>query len=268
MAIIERALGKVMGAVLLGLVLASPGEAQTPPVTEARLDIRRAQASRRELEASLAQIDTILRSPGYSTRIREAKRREAALIRERLTEGDLQVGDQIAIQTLGEEAFTGNFVIQAGRTLALPGIDPIPLRGVLRSEAEEYLTQQLGKYVRNPSVKVITSIRLAVLGGVSKQGFYQVPADVLISDAIMAAGGPIGEANPNKSRVVRSESEILNQAEVAQAIVQGATLDQLNLRAGDQIYVDEAVRRRDRTTSILAILGLVTSITYLALRIF
>src|SRR4030095_11581103 len=80
--------------------------AQTPPVTEARLDTRRAQATRRALEASLAQIDTILKSPGYSSRIRESKSREATLIRDRLNEGDLQVGDQILLEVLNEKDFT------------------------------------------------------------------------------------------------------------------------------------------------------------------
>jgi len=262
-----RATLRLASTLLLGLP-AVPATAQTPPVTEARLDTRRAQASRRELEASLAQIDTILKSPGYSSRIREAKRREAALIRDRLTEGDLQVGDQIALSVLNEEAFTGTFLILAGRVLALPGLPGIPLRGVLRSEAEQYLTEQLGKYVRNPSVKVTTSIRLAVLGSVSKQGFYQVPADVLISDAIMVAGGPIGEANPNKSRILRSENEILSREEVAQAIVQGATLDQLNLRAGDQIFVDEDARKPGSFRTVLAVVGAVTSVAFLATRLF
>jgi protein involved in polysaccharide export with SLBB domain len=253
--------------VLLGIATAS-SVAQTPPVTEARLDTRRAQATRRELEASLAQIDTILKSPGYSSRIRDSKRRESALIRDRLNEGDLQVGDQILLEVLNEKDFSGTFTIGAGRTLTLPGIPPIPLRGILRSEAEEYLAEQMSKYVRNPSVRVVTSIRLAVLGSVGKQGFYQVPADVLISDAIMVAGGPVGEANPNKSHVVRASSEILNQAEVSEAIVQGATLDQLNLRAGDQIFVDEGLRRASRMTTILGVLGLATSIAYLFTRLF
>lgn len=263
---ITRGLVGTAGAVLLGL-LASGLEAQTPPVAEARLDTRRAQATRRELEASLAQIDTILRSPGYSTRIRESKRREAALIRERLAEGDIQVGDQIALQVLGEDTFSGQFTIQAGRTLVLPGLDPIPLRGVLRSEAEGHITEHLAKYVRNPSVRVVTSIRLAVLGGIGKPGFYQVPADVLVSDAIMVAGGPMGTADPNKSKVLRDNSEILSQSEVSQAIIQGATLDQLNLRAGDQIIVDESARSGSSFTRVMAVVGVVMSAGFLVIRL-
>ena len=60
-----------LGTFILPLILSFPLAAQTPPVQEAKLDTRRAQASRVELEASLAAIDTILASPGYSSRIRE-----------------------------------------------------------------------------------------------------------------------------------------------------------------------------------------------------
>ena len=49
-----------IGTVILPVLLSIPLAAQTPPVQEARLDTRRAQASRQELEASLASIDTIL----------------------------------------------------------------------------------------------------------------------------------------------------------------------------------------------------------------
>jgi protein involved in polysaccharide export with SLBB domain len=257
-----------VGTVILPVLLSLPLGAQTPPVQEARLDTRRAQATRVELEASLAAIDTILASPGYSSRIREAKQREGALIRERLSEGDLQVGDQLAITVQNESTYTGVFVVSAGRTLSLPGLPGIPLRGVLRSEAEEYITKQLARYIRDPSVRVVPSIRLAVLGSVGKQGYYQVPADLLISDAIMAAGGPVGAADPNRSKVLRQSTQILAETDVSEAIVRGATLDQLNLRAGDQIMVDEKLQKRGRTLGVLGVLGLVTSITYLLIRIF
>ncbi|MFN2325849.1 MAG: polysaccharide biosynthesis/export family protein [Gemmatimonadales bacterium] len=121
---------------------------QPTPVTYG--DGRRAQATRAELEASLVEIDKIASSPGYSGRLRESRRREAELIRERLEEGDLQVGDQIQLTVLGEERFSGTFLIGAGRVLSLPGMPDIPLRGVLRAETQAYLTEQLQSQLRDP----------------------------------------------------------------------------------------------------------------------
>jgi protein involved in polysaccharide export with SLBB domain len=242
--------------------------AQTPPVQESRLDTRRAQADRLELQASLIQIDSVLNSPGYSSRIRDAKKREGVLIRDRLAEGDLQVGDQIILTVQNEAPFTGTFTVGAGRTLSLPGVPDIPLRGILRSEAQDYLTNQLRNYVRDPSVRVQALIRMSILGAITKQGFYQVPADLLVSDAIMVAGGPLGNADPNRTKVSRAGNVILQEEEIKAAIIAGRTLDQLNLRAGDEIMVDEKVVARKGTISVLAVLSLAMGIVYMTQRIF
>ena len=242
--------------------------AQTPPVTEARLDTRRAQATRVELEASLLQIDSILGSPGYSSRIRDAKRREATLIRQLLTEGDLLVGDQVVITVINETTLSGTFQIGAGQVLSIPGLPEIPLRGVLRSEAEDHLRRELGKYVRDPAVRVQTNVRLAILGAVGKQGFYQVPADLLISDAIMAAGGPGSSTDPNRTEVKRAGTVILTQEQVQDALIRGTTLDQLNLRAGDELHVDAKQVQRRSTISILTVVGLLTTTIYMVTQIF
>jgi len=254
--------------VLAGVALPVTLAAQTPPVTEARLDTRRAQATRTELQASLLQIDSILGSPGYSSRIRDAKRREATLIRQRLTEGDLLVGDQVVITVINETTLSGTFQIGAGQVLSIPGLPEIMLRGVLRSEAEDHLGRELGKYVRDPAVRVQTNVRLAILGAVGKQGFYQVPADLLISDAIMAAGGPGSSTDPNRTEVKRAGTVILTQEQVQDALIRGTTLDQLNLRAGDELHVDAKQVQRRSTINVLTILGLMTTTVYMVTRIF
>lgn len=249
-------------------VFAGPLLAQVPQGQDPRLNTRRAQATRAELQASLAQIDTILQSPGYSSRLRDLKRREALLIRERLVEGDIQVGDQIVLTVIGEEAYSQTFTVSAGRMLSLPGIPEIPLRGILRSEAQDFLTQQLGRYIRDPQVRVEALIRMGILGAVGRQGFYQVPADQLVSDAIMLAGGLIAAADPNKTVVRRGTVTILESEDVQEAIIAGATLDQLNLRAGDEIVVDPKFARRGRTLSIIGLVSLATSVTFLLTRLF
>lgn len=261
--------GRVVRLVALLAVLAPPALAQqAPAVQDTRLDTRRAQATRQELQASLAQIDTILNSPGYSSRIREAKRREASLIRERLVEGDIQVGDQIVLTVIGEETFSQTFTVGSGRVLSLPGIPDIPLRGILRSEAQAHLTEQIGRYIREPRVRVEALIRMGILGAVGRQGFYQVPADQLVSDAIMLAGGLSPAADPNRTMVRRGGVVILANEDVQEAIIRGATLDQLNLRAGDEIVVDPKLAQRGRTLGVVGAISLVTSVAFLITRIF
>jgi protein involved in polysaccharide export with SLBB domain len=136
------------------------------------------------------------------------------------------------------------------------------LRGILRSEAQDYITEELKRYVRDPSVRVQTLIRMGILGAVGKQGFYQVPADVLVSDAIMIAGGPAGNADPNRTVIRRGGNVILTEEDVRGAIVNGATLDQLNLRAGDEISVDPKIIQRSKTITILTVTTLLTTTLY------
>lgn len=216
-------------------------------------DTRRAQATRAELEASLAELEKYVASSGYSARLRDEKTREAAMIRARLEGGDLQVGDQIDLIVVGQEALSDSFVVASGRVLTLPGLPDIPLQGVLRSEVRDYLTKQLARFIRDPQVRVRTKIRLTVSGSVGRPGFYQVPADVPATDAIMAAGGPMGDANLQKVFVRRGTTEIWGRDAFTEAMRQGLTLDQLNLRAGDELVLDP--RKRPGGISFMTVVG-------------
>lgn len=188
------------------------------------------------------------------------------MIRARLEGGDLQVGDQIELSVVGQEVYSDTFVVASGRVLSLPGLPDIPLQGVLRSETRDYLTKQLARYIREPQVRVRTMIRLSVFGSVGRPGFYQIPADVLATDAIMAAGGPAGDADPSKVVVRRGNTEIWPRDALQEAMRQGLTLDQLNLRAGDELVLDP--RKRPGGMSVFTIVGaiggLASSVYFLA----
>lgn len=257
---VGRLAAQLATALLAVVVVGVPGaSAQTG-------DTRRVQATRPELEALLVEIDQILNSPGYSGRLRAAKRSEAELVRQRLTEGDLQVGDQLNLFVTNEPNFSKTFVVAAGRVLVLPGLPEIPLRGVLRSELQAHLTEKLKAYIREPEVRAETLIRLSIFGAVRGPGFYQVPAINLAGDAIMAAGGPANNADPSKTVIRRAGVEIWTRDAFQEALIQGLTLDQLNLRAGDELFIGERSR-----TGLLTIVPVVTalgSVAFLITRIF
>ncbi|MCL4865685.1 MAG: polysaccharide biosynthesis/export family protein [Gemmatimonadales bacterium] len=240
-------------------------EAQIPtPITYG--DGRRAQATREELQATLAEIEKIVSSPGYSARMRDARRREAELIRERLDTGDLQVGDAIILTVLGEPQFSNTFLIGPGRVLSLPGMPDIPLRGVLRSEAQGYMTEALSKQLRDPQVQVQTNIRLTFTGAVARAGYYQVPADIMPTDAIMTvAGGFAGGADPNRTIIRRQGREIWSREAFQDALLRGMTLDQLNLRTNDEIVVQAS--GKTSWQAVVGVLGAVSSVTWLFLRV-
>ncbi|HJR34559.1 MAG TPA: polysaccharide biosynthesis/export family protein [Gemmatimonadales bacterium] len=216
-------------------------------------DTRRSQATRTELEASLVELEKYAASSGYSSRLRSEKAREASLIRARLEAGDLQVGDYLEVLVVGQLAYSDTFAVASGRVLTLPGLPDIPLQGVLRSEVQGYLQKQLSRYIRDPEVRVRTMIRLSVFGSVGKPGFYQIPADVPATEAFMIAGGPALDADPSKVKIRRSSEEIWSAEAFQEAMRQGLTLDQMNLRAGDELVLDP--RKRPGSISLLTIAG-------------
>lgn len=200
-------------------------------------DSHRAVASREELEAAVVEAEELAESEGYSGAFRDAKRREAGLIRQRLEEGDFQIGDQIRVQVFGDTTVSGLHTVEAGRTLALPGLPGIPLRGVLRSEIEPYLTDQIGRYIRDPQVRARSTIRVSLIGGVANPGFYQLDADMMLSDALMAAGGILPRTEFKRSKITRGTENILEGEAFAKALAEGRSVDQLNMRAGDVVDV-------------------------------
>ncbi|MDZ4673929.1 MAG: polysaccharide biosynthesis/export family protein [Gemmatimonadota bacterium] len=251
---------------LAALALLPPALSAQTPVTYG--DGRRAQATRAELEETLLEIGKIVNSPGYSARMRDARRREAELIRERLDNGDLQVGDAILLTVLGEPQFNGTtpLTIGPGRVLSLPGMPDISLVGVLRSEAEDHITTALSRQLRDPQVQVQTNIRLIFSGAVGKTGFYQVPADIMPTDAIMTvAGGFAGGADPNRTVIRRQGREIWSREAFQDALLRGMTLDQLNLRTNDEIVVQVAGKTSWQT--VAGVLGGLSSLTFILLRV-
>lgn len=218
----------VWGLLLLAPILAAQDVA---------VDARRPLVTRADLQSALEQADQIAGSEAYSFAFKEEKRAEAAVIRERLLEGDFFVGDQLSIQLIGDSGFSRTETVEFGRVLSLRGLPDIPMRGVLRSEAQDYLASQIARYLKDPDVKVRPLIRLTMLGAIGKPGFYQLDADLLLSDALMQTGGIGNNTDFNTSKVRRGGIDIIDGETIAKAITEGRTLDQLNLRAGDEVEI-------------------------------
>ncbi len=159
-----------------------------------------------------------------------------------------QVGDQISLQVEGDTLFTKTLTVGPGPALTLPVIGAIPLAGVQRADVEAYLTQQLGRYMKNPTVHAKALVRLSILGEVEHPGFYPVGGDVVIGDALMVAGGPTRDAKVGDWRIERNGERVWAGDPLRQAIAQNMTIDQMNLHTGDQIFVPREMRRDSEAT--------------------
>jgi len=221
-----------MGALLLGTL--SPLAAQQ----SARLDTREDLTARRD---SLADVLNLL--DAEDERAGEVQRR-IATIEQRLRIGDFRPGDMVSLEVRGRAEYTGNFPVQPDQTLELPGLDPIPLAGVLYSEATDAIRKGLAVVLRDPVVQLTFQMRLAVTGQVGNPGFYDVPGSLLVSDVLSLAGGPTQNADMERIEVRRDGEKIMSGERLA---TQGFTLDDLGLRSGDVIQVP---RERDTFYSL------------------
>src|SRR5207245_10934103 len=68
-------------------------------------------------------------------------------------------------------------------------------------------------------------------------GCYAVPAAALVAAALLAAGGTLPTAKPGKMRLERGGDRLLDGKDLAQAVAQGRTLDDLNVQDGDQLMI-------------------------------
>ncbi len=246
----------------------SSAAGQTPVSTD-ELPASRAVAIRGDLEAKLREIDQIVASPGYSGRLKAVKRSEGEQIRRRLRDGDFQTGDQIFLAIVGEQAVTDSFTVTPNRSILIPTVAEIQLGGVLRSELNSYLVKQLSRYFRQPTIVTKAYIRLAVLGEVSRPGFYQLPADEQLSQAIMLAGGPTANTKMSSSKVLRAEQELWAGESFGEAITKGTTLDQFNLQAGDEIRIGRLKSPIwSRARDVLFVVTSVISLGLVATRVF
>ena len=191
----------------------------------------------------------------------------AALRGQQATEG-FQPGDVIRLEVEGDTLFTGTFTVGPGPALTLPVIGQISLLGVRRAQLEPHLKQELGRYFKSPVIHAKALIRLSIVGEVAKPGIYAVATDLVLADALMVAGGPTPGARFTATRIKRGDQPLVDGKELQQALTRGLTVDDLNLRAGDRIYVPREVHDPEHAWRIVGLILTVPAAIYGLTRLF
>jgi protein involved in polysaccharide export with SLBB domain len=173
----------------------------------------------------------------------DTERGQAAALRARLREGDFRPGDRISLIVEGNVVVNDTVSVVAGPKITMTDIGDIPLAGVLRSELQNHMKTQLAKYIKDARVRVTPLVSLSVLGPVGRPGFYFMPPDIPLTDAVMRAGGPGSQADLARSVIKRGTDELYDSRNTQTAFTQGLTLDQLSIRSGDQIIVGTQTQR-------------------------
>ena len=238
------------GRMWCGVVaIASIGFAAVPARAGAQASAASELETRASLEAKMRKAEAAHRTS------------EAWLLKTRLEKGDFQDGDKIIVNLLGTRALAGTrpgddtITVRAGKMMPLPLMASLPLEGVLRSELTARLSAHLGKYLKDSSVRATPLVRIAVLGQVRAPGYYYVTSDVLLNDVVMRAGGPLQTADVGNMIIRRSGDVIWDSQDTRTALSDGLSLERLNLRAGDELFVDDMKRGSIPWALILQLTG-------------
>ena len=250
---------------LLAVIPLGPGQCQSRDVGNP-LGL---EATRDALEARARRLEQAAQSGSLSQSQRPDSEREAAAIRTRLTVGDFEVGDRVLLTVEGEKELSDTFTVAPGRVLTLPTVGEVALAGVLRSELQAYLARRLAQNVRDPVVRARAFVRLSIQGAVARPGYYGVPGEALLSDALMLAGGPTAEAQVGKLHIDRGGKPIWEGKALQRAIAEGRTIDNAMLIAGDEYVVPRHARSDLGETLRFGVLVLSIPLTIYSLtRIF
>ena len=223
--------------------------------------VPRQRATRPELEEAAKTLESTAKS-AKNAADRDRARLTAEKIRLRLKDGDFQPGHRVLLTVYGDTTLTDTFTVRADRKLLLPNLPPISLTGVLDSELQEFLTKELSTFLKNPNVRAQGLLRVSILGSVSQPGFYSFPMDFALSDAIMEAGGPAGDADMDGAILRRSGTVAVNKKGMQEALRLGLTLNDVGVRPGDEVYIPDGGNRKSSWQKVATIAGVVTGLAF------
>ena len=223
---------------LLAAARPSAGQMQTHD-----WDVTSLRATRQALEERAQRLEQALQAGSTRTQDRGEVAREIGGIRKRLAEGDFKVGDRVLLSVEGEKDLSDTFTVAPGRVLPLPVVGDVGLEGVLRTELQAYLTRRLAQNLREPMLRATALVRLSIQGAVARPGYYPVPAEAVLADVLMAAGGTVQDAKVSGLRIERGGAPLWEGKALQKAIAEGWTIDDAGLSAGDQFVVPRRERR-------------------------
>lgn len=246
---------------LTGVVVLALGLLYSPSTLAAQQlgdgwQILELEITRGHLQELLTETETDLSAKHVTDDRRMRLRYRATVIRKRLEEGDFRAGDHIILAVEGTPELTDTFTVASGVALRLPLVGDVPLAGILRSELEPYLTQRIAQVVKAPRVQARALVQLSILGAVTRPGFYLVTPDALLTEALMAAGGPTQDADFAKLRIERGPASVWSPESALEGPIESRSVNELGLRTGDRIIIPAKNGIQKRELVQIGILGL------------
>lgn len=168
----------------------------------------------------------------------------------------LQPGDIVKIEIWREDELSGEFLIDENGVVTLPLLGEKQVTGIPMSQLRDVLAEEYRKQLRNPSIQITPLRTVLVMGEVNKPGPYEVDPTATLIGVVALAEGATGAGNLKRIRIVRDGRAISERVNAA------ATLDNLEVRSGDQIVVGARSWFARNTTFIVSVLLAIPSLIY------
>lgn len=99
-------------------------------------------------------------------------------------------GSNISPTTAGSNAPVMGYLVEGDGTIKLPYLDKVKAEGLTRLQLENYISEKMKEYTKNPVVNVrFLNYKITVLGGVKVPGNFSIPTErVTILEALGLAG--------------------------------------------------------------------------------
>lgn len=160
-------------------------------------------------------------------------------------------GDDLEIQIWREPDLSGTFLVDGDGFVTLPLLGRVQVAAQPLSELRDDLVARYAVELRNPSIAITPRRRVYVLGEVTRPGLLALDPTMTLAGAVALAGGASREGDLSNLRIMRNGEVVMER------VGPGVDLLSIDIRSGDQVYVD---RRgwfdRNSTFIVSATIGL------------
>jgi protein involved in polysaccharide export with SLBB domain len=173
--------------------------------------------------------------------------------------GVLRAGDLLRLHVYRDSELSGEYQIDAGGTVQIPGIGVIRAAGLTPAQVKERLAEGLRvRGFSNPELALYPLVRVSVLGEVRNPNLYSVDPGTSLIQLVTLAGGQTERANLSKTRVVRQGRAFEVNLESA---LGGSAAGLVVLNSNDIVYVPRRTGfTRESLTFVLTSASVVLSL--------
>jgi len=154
-------------------------------------------------------------------------------------------GDTLQITVWKNETLSRTVPVRPDGKISMPLLHDVQASGLTAMQLRDKIATALGEFMPNPEVAVsvndVRSLRVSILGEVSKPGVLELRGETTILEAIAMAGGFKDFASPSKITIIRIDEQGKTKRirfNYNRAVSAGSSDEEnLVLRSGDVVVV-------------------------------